>query len=187
MVFKAEKWLVFQAERFGITLDFENLQFGYEDDIVLDYIPDAPDEDHDTWVANLREKLDYRSADELLQTLYEEVSIDNILVLIVVNKKGSSYTLPFVHDADKENFLEAVVVYREDNSEHINSATIAHEVLHLFGACDLHKEDSGNGSSEDMVRFRFHDEIMLNLEEDIFDNNISELTAYYVGWHSKYQ
>ena len=186
MIYESQDWLIKQAKEYEIALHFDNLQFGQDNDIVFSHIPDGTEEDYDAWVVDLCRELDYSSTDEFLETLYEEGEYDNINILIIANAFGTSYALPFGKGYDSDDYIEAAVIYREDEVDKICSATIAHEMLHLYGACDLYETEDEGSSREKKVRKKYPDEIMLEIYYNIYDNTICEITAYYIGWHDEH-
>ena len=58
------------------------------------------------------------------------------------------------------------------------ASTIAHEILHLFGAEDYYV----SMSREALANQKYPDDIMLWQVERIQDNSIGDCTAYSVGW-----
>ena len=80
-----------------------------------------------------------------------------------------------------------------------NPASYAHEILHTFGAPDLYKADTfGNncGTTDDLVTYvsaNLPNEIMYTTYDidtgipyyDKISNELTEITAYYIGWTDK--
>ena len=80
-----------------------------------------------------------------------------------------------------------------------NPASYAHEILHTFGAPDLYKaDDFGNncGTTEELVEYvqeNLPNEIMYVTYDyqtglpyyDHISNELTEITAYYIGWTDK--
>ena len=88
---------------------------------------------------------------------------------------------------------EFISLYYVDSGEVICPAVYAHEILHTFGAPDLYMEDAEYGLTADFVswtRENIPNDIMYTCSEletgeyvyDRITNEISEVTAYYIGW-----
>jgi hypothetical protein len=72
-------------------------------------------------------------------------------------------------------------------SEHYNysldeqgagAATIAHEILHLFGAEDYYTPNARKA----LANKTYPKDIMLEARDDVSKNDIGDLTAYSIGW-----
>lgn len=177
MIYEAEDWLEEQANLYSKKIYFNNEAFGLEEDIVLDYIP--PTDGEFNWVKEAGKIIGYPSIKQLYRTVKEDSN--NFIVLLFANKEGRSFALPYEKGLDSEYFLEGSILYKAFEGETINPATIAHEILHLYGAWDLYSED-GDNSLESLAREKMSGDIMLELKPDIFENAVKELTAYLVGW-----
>lgn len=109
----------------------------------------------------------------------------NIHIMYLVNSVNRSYMHSvWIDDPDKE--MEFNVLYREDRTNGIPSGTIAHEILHVYNAFDLYNH-SGNKEgklAEKQATKRFKKEIMLSGLADVYETEMSELTAFFIGWHN---
>jgi hypothetical protein len=110
----------------------------------------------------------------------------NALVLIFVKGKGTGYAMAYeTADMDKAlYFAEGVVLYeRYLNDAVLAASSIAHEILHLFGAWDLYKTFQQTQDREDKARKQFPDSIMLRTSYNINELDIDEVTAWRIGWN----
>ena len=77
-------------------------------------------------------------------------------------------------------------------------AVYAHEILHLFGAFDLYQTDEYEEEYAKLILDHFTNDIMYSCGRDLatsvfteqsyleIDSEISQLTAYYLGWTDEY-
>ena len=61
---------------------------------------------------------------------------------------------------------------------------ISHEVLHLFGAEDLYKEqtDGSRAGRAKIAKKYFPKDIMFTTQKKISSNKVDAFTAYAIGW-----
>lgn len=150
----------------------------YEDpsDDMFDFIEDSVDSD-----ALLR-KYD---ADSILYMTFFNTSLRNEYV---------SFTIPYSDGCEDE--AEICYILTGCDGEQENPATYAHEMLHTFGAPDLYSSDNPEYNyniSDRFVRYcerNLPNEIMMTTydyrtQESYYDhisNELTDITAYYIGW-----
>ena len=137
-------------------------------------------------------------------SLLKEYNADSILFLAFVNSPKSnstvSYTIPY-DDGLGDDTMEICYIFVCSDGEEETPAAYAHEILHTFGAPDLYTADNpaeNYNIDEDFVSYcevNHPNEIMLTTydvytDEPYYDhisNELTEITAYYIGWtdHSK--
>lgn len=126
--------------------------------------------------------LDYSSPEEMDSALKSELDVSQIAYLLVVNKEGRSYKYSYM--TPKSEKIEFCVFF--DNAINYNGttccATIAHEILHLFGAEDYYDPYGKMPEREKIAKKLYPDDIMLSLPYDVNDAEIGAYTAYSVGW-----
>lgn len=109
---------------------------------------------------------------------------DDIIFLCFLDKPGRSYARPAISTGYSE-FAEECVIFSDylgntnpNRRKASRSTTIAHEILHLFGA-----EDYYEPRNRELLALRnFPNDIMLYQYENPRFNTISEVTAYSIGW-----
>lgn len=104
---------------------------------------------------------------------------DDVIFLTFINKAGKSYTR---HDIStgRTTYSEHCVLfsnYLEGDSFGCRASTVAHELLHLFGA-----EDFYNGFRQILAYQEYPKDIMLWMPTEAYENEIGDFTAYTVGW-----
>ena len=79
--------------------------------------------------------------------------------------------------------LECCLLYRyyTDSAIETNTAAIAHEILHLFGAWDLYELDDSDHDRATKTELMFPNSIMLHTWRDIWETQIDEINAWLVG------
>lgn len=173
-------------QRLKFTWDFEaqpNLAFIY--DTNLSY--EAEGWDEALW-RYLDENVD-------LNALSEQYHARNIIFLTCMNTDESCEAVTSTRSwyPDMPYPYEFISLYYIDSGVVNCPAVYAHEILHTFGAPDLYMEDEEYDIGDDFVSW-----VALNLPNDIMyhcsdaetgdyvydriTNEISEVTAYYIGW-----
>ena len=185
----ANKWITNQALKYNKKISFTGGNFGLKEDIKLDYIKygtGTRNEDINLITTVLR-KIGYAGSLSYYEWAVNTTNCDNTFVLIFVKGKGVNYALAYEDEKmNKERyFVEGCVLYSHfSNGILLNESSIAHEILHLFGARDLYETFRQKSDSEEMAR-RFHNSIMHKNLHNINDLIIDELTAFLIGWHNR--
>lgn len=188
---KAVEWLEQQATKNGVVLDIQTKFYhGTLDNGGKVYYPDAiahgPDEgDYDlleTVVSNMNEG----TADQFYAKLRRDNGGEDVMFLCMVNKDGLSYARG--HADPYSHIMEYAVVYARDTDvpatdalhqkTHNRASVIAHELLHLFGAEELYAPEGRNAIAKE----KYLKDVMLWTESFIVRNEVTEFTAYCIGW-----
>lgn len=183
---EAEHWICDQSRIYNSHLAFHRGGiFGYEKDIVVDYIPNATGTKNEyiDWVAYLLQKIGWDPLN-LNSKLLKESGATHLHVEIYANEIGRSYAIAFCQGSDRQKyFMEGTILYRQDqNGSELISAYIAHEILHLYGAWDLyHNFDVTKDQAMHALRL-FPNDIMARTDTSIDKLSISPLTAWRIGW-----
>lgn len=125
----------------------------------------------------------YNAAFILKSELEYESKTEHIF-LIFSNKQGRSYSNDA--NADNENFTEHSIIFAYDLNRppetgipsEYNSLTIAHEILHSYGAEDFYISDKRN----ELALQYYPNDVMLSIDPPVSSKNIGELTAFQIGW-----
>lgn len=187
---KAQEWLKKNAQLYGSDISFENGFYGLKTDIVVDEIKSIK-EVYDArldWVYSILTKIGYSSPLEFLEKLKNTKQCNNALVIIYVNESGRSYAVPYCTGSNKERyFFEGCTVYRKDTYyQYTCAVTIAHEILHLFGAWDLYKLNKEDKERAKKAEHLFPNDIMIGGSCDLETFRLDRLTAWLVGlWRKK--
>ncbi len=109
----------------------------------------------------------------------EHDSNEDVIFLTFINKAGKSYTRHII-STGRTSYSEHCVLfsnYLEGDSFGCKASTVAHELLHLFGA-----EDFYNGYREILAYQTYPKDIMLWMPKEAYENEIGDFTAYTIGW-----
>lgn len=189
----ATDWLAEQSENYGgngsYVYDYEE-----NDDLYYTLTTDIQCSDAD----EMAEYLDSYIEENLdLETIKDDYDADNVLCAFYVNSdenvEVTDWTIKW--EADSENDYEYCFFYGEVSDGKLTPATIAHEIMHAFGAPDLYSADTdgyNKGITQKYVSELEEEEsndVMYTTfeqytQEAIYDevtNEFSELDAYYVG------
>lgn len=160
--------------------------FGYADKyadydgvIVPDVVENGAQEDILRQVANF---YGYEDIDEMNSVLKENFGVRQVAYLIVVNKEGRSYKYAC---ANEKNELTEFCVFFDDSiisGTNTCCATISHEILHLFGAEDYYNPYGDTPERTKIAEELYPDDIMMKLQDNVYNAQIGEYTAYSVGW-----
>lgn len=127
--------------------------------------------------------LGFSSKEDMHDQLVEYSGREQIAYLIMLNKGGRSYTIAYDEEtaggSDRYK-LEYCVIFAgfEDDSYDSASDTVAHEMLHLFGADDYYMPDSRKA----LAQKYYPDDLMLCAKSDLKYFDLGDYTAYCVGW-----
>jgi hypothetical protein len=187
-LFEAEKWLKMQALRYNKTVEFVNCAYGSDGSFLDNEIPTSED-DNSSYIypSKVLLKLGFESREAFVDWVNNNTDCDQCLAVIFANTDGRSYASPTTkelneYDPDLSG-LECCLLYRHhaDTVIETNSAVIAHEILHLFGAWDLYELDESDHERALKTELMFPNSIMLHSCRDIWESQIDEINAWLVG------
>ena len=187
----ATDWMEEQSRLWGKNADFiydwnKYPQLKYEAKLDADFYDNN---DYANWYYDSWEYVD-KHIDSL--DIKKDLNVDNLIYLMFFNSPidsqiGNSargyyegmpysYEIAWIHCARRDNITQP--------------AAIAHEMLHLFGATDLYLEsDKITQKYVEYTKDHNNNDIMYTTYEDgwkyrydTISNDISEITAYYIGW-----
>ena len=127
--------------------------------------------------------LGFDSKEDMHDNLTEFAGTDQIAYVVMVDKGGRSYSLPYQgrnRGVSSDYQLEYAVIFSgfTDTSRDSASDTIAHELLHLFGAEDFYYPASREALAEEY----YPTDIMLCAMPDLPYFTLGAYTAYTLGW-----
>ena len=150
------------------------------------------DPDDCYWLDQYLMDTEYGSINGLLDALMvwaDDPNYDNYGLLININKQGRSYAIPYNYYEypDGDYYAERTVIYYSTDYDYeyvLVSATIAHEILHIFGAIDLYYPYDGDDIRKEIIMQYFPFEIMHYIPYQMDGATISAFTAFRVGWRN---
>ena len=157
---EAMRWLEDEAKKRGVPLTMNAMQFN---------VPVPADANPRDGYRLVKDFLHSATAEEA-QTRYEaRLGVDETPFILVFDEDGRSFA--FEESARYASVDELSVVFRYQGK--YRWTTLAHELLHQFGAQDLYFPAAIREKAETY----FHDSIM-----GIGSPAVDDLTAYLIGW-----
>ncbi len=143
------------------------------------------------------QQIGYPGMMECYHQLRYQLGCDNVLVLVVINNEGwscaNSFSTAHASGGYESYFLENAFIFATVDGEPPLASTIAHEMLHLFGAWDMYAPQVSD-YAQSYAQACYPGEIMLTLSRDIDTQQISPLTAWltglsgiYSGWYMDFK
>jgi hypothetical protein len=171
-----------EAEHWGVELDFIVESYSTPlSDYTMDYLGVFPFDSSEAVkkksILHASESLGFRSEWELYSYMQSQYPSEEVIFVTIFNKDGRSYAAQRVNKGFGRH-VEYCTIYAKD--DHCPAQTVAHEILHLYGAEDLYAE----ATSEEMARVaksEFPNDIMYTLRPR-WENCIDVYTAYAIGW-----
>lgn len=127
--------------------------------------------------------LGFADGREMYRHLQDYTGTDQVAMLFFLNKPGRSYTIRDEH-RDGQEELEFSVIFESypGYATSATAATIAHELLHLFGAEDYYDPYGIFPQRKALAESQIPNDIMLVTYYNVKDNTLSQATAFTVGW-----
>ncbi len=188
-VFEAERWLRMQALRYGKDVEFVNAVYGADGSFLDDNIPNGSHSKNAfAYPTRILEKIGLRDKQDFIRWSRSISGCHQCLMVVFANTCGRSFASPIskrLHACNPDRYnLDGCLVYRKDSESHTyetNSAVVAHEILHLFGAWDLYELDSSDRNRAAKTTLMFPNSIMLRTHCDIWQLQLDEINAWLVG------
>jgi hypothetical protein len=180
-----------QAKNYKENVSFQEGTFGYDKTLYFDELPSGQGSGKEPvdWVGRVLKKAGYKNNLDFSNWVKKNTTCTNSIVLIYLNKSGVSYALPASTEMNQElYFNEGCLVYSYYDTakkKPLCAATIAHEMLHTFGAWDLYTTFAQSNDREKKARTIYPNDIMLRTSYNINELEIGKLTAWLVGWKLK--
>ena len=175
-LYEALRWLTKQVRRYGKNVSFKHGFYGLPSPVTYE-IGKGSLSGGVIW--QMMQHFGYRDVPSFAEWARREQGCDNCLVLMVVDKPGRSSAIAYSDNYDRSKyFLEGAVCYtHHENGLELSTASIAHEICHLFGAEDLYQPKA----IEQRARQLYPDDIMLRVSYNIDELSIGEMTAWFMG------
>ena len=182
-----------EAKRYGVglTVDYEAFGTALGKGQVIRYegiVSDGSDGTHDlNPVDYAAHDIGYPNKAQMYYDLFEKNDYCEVVFLSVFNKSGISYANMQYDDDSNGAIVESAVVFTSylgydfklNENTHM-AATVAHEILHIYGASDLYSEDV-----KEYAKSKYSDDIMLMDYRNIDEMKVGLYTAYAIGWREQ--
>lgn len=182
-LYSAEDWLTAQAAAYGKEVTFVNGQFGYENSIMVDRLPKGTGSGNESVdvVYETMQRVGWANPPDFISWARDNAGCPQVVAIVFANTRGRSYAMGYAEGYTK-TLLEGALVYRNyEDGQNNYSASIAHEMLHLFGAWDLYETFEQSAANAERASSLYPDDIMRRIAYDINDLNIGEVTAWRIG------
>lgn len=177
---RASEFLLGEAEKYGVKLSIAHrwtVAPPQPSPVPVDMFA-SPD-----WMENAVGTLNHSSVNRLVRAVVAEHPGSQVAVFFHVNKSADSYSLAHYGGvSDRFHGERAVIFSRYRDSRPTAAATIAHEILHCFGAGELYFPFDRTPDRKRLARKLFPNDVMYRVEYDIFSLEIGAWTAYRIGW-----
>lgn len=187
-VMEAEHWLKIQALKYGKQVEFVNSAFGADGSFCDNDIPVSCDaENAYSYPSSIFLRIGFKSKEAFVNWVYQNTDCTQCFAIIFPNSTGRNYASPVTKEAyafDKHQYnLESCLLYRYYSGTMMETrpTSIAHEILHLFGAWDLYELDELDHDRFAKTEIMFPNSIMIDSHRDIWETQIDEITAWLVG------
>lgn len=193
-------WICDVAKDYNKSCEFiydvdENEDLYYEADLNIEDVTYAVDNDGDNMDMAAFKYIDKNINVEELKAKYKA---DNVVFLMLFNtsldNEVTSCTRNYYEGMPYP--YEVCYMFMHYDEELTCPAVFAHEILHTFGALDLYAADDETGITQEYVDYAEEEntnDIMrttfdVDSDEPHYDkvsNEITDITAYYIGWIKK--
>lgn len=176
-------WIQRQAEDYEIEVQIETHCVNPETDVVLEKISTFEDERDIEYFNEIAKQLDYEDINDFYHSIKTEFEGYNINFLFL-NRSDSRCHMASESIDHVDQFMEYNMLYKP-TEEVPDTFTFAHETLHAYSAMDLYDVAGTKEGAKAMknAEKRFPEEVMLVNTGDIESNELSEITAFLIGWH----
>lgn len=164
---------------------------GLEHDIVLSKVEGGkhPSTLMLNWSSTVLQAAGFANAKIFYDSLKNATKADNIALLIYAKQKGRSFAnWCFSNNTNHLRFVESAVIYAiENDNKLLNTGTIIHEFLHLFGAWDMYEEGKKNSTKmHEKVQRILSRSIMIQSHQNLEILVVDAVTAWRIGWTKRY-
>lgn len=182
-------WLCQQASYWGVHLEYTAGYYCTDSTVTCRYnglVGDFNGNLNNDILEQAAASLGFTSKEEMHLSMQEWSGKEQVAYVVIANKEGRSYAMMDWYN-DGYDVMEYCVLFAKpsyvgDLVYDCPPATVAHEVLHLFGAEDYYAEGTQNVQRSQLASSYFYNDLMLNIYYDISYNTVGAYTAYTVGW-----
>ena len=181
----AEKWLTKEAKKYGSTITFENIYPLGDTAVTIDkiYKSGIGETDPDQYGTFLKVlKSMGLTGKEFIKKLRYETQCENIVTNFIIDCEGRSYCYLDYVGSDPDYHRDFTWMFKSSWGKPLRWGTIAHEMLHAFGAFDLYERENYRKEQSNAANKYYPNEIMLTGgNSDINKCYISPITAWKIG------
>ena len=182
-------WLEQQAAYWDVYLDFDAGYYITGNGTTCHYNGILNDFDstlNNDVLEQISASLGFSSKEYMHSMMQQWTGCTDILYMVIPNKPGRCFAIMDWtndgYDYMEYNMIFAQPKYTAYGTYEAIPATIAHEILHNFGAEDYYSEGTARVRREQIAQEWFPGDVMLALYYDINYNYVGPNTAHNVGW-----
>lgn len=123
----------------------------------------------------IKTKIKVTSTQNLNLALRDKFNRENVAIIYFVNGYYENHP-SFSFNTESSTNVEFSIITSK------NTAVIAHEILHLFGAVDLYPNNNYPNFNYVELAEKYPSEIMKIQHKSIEKLSVSPITAYFIGW-----
>ncbi len=185
---EAQQWLVNQAKKYEIPLEFQISSNKLIDRHLVDKINHNQDDliERTNILFQIHKKMGFTRRYNLLDLMKDSTFCNKLHCLVFVKGKGASYSLPFREGMNTNKYFNegSIIFTQYESGKNLVTASIAHELLHLYGTWDLYQTFAQTADREKKAKELFPHSIMLKTYTNMQENDLDELSAWLIGWKS---
>ena len=177
---EAVRFLLAQARRYRVEVSFtqETLAEVACDQAIPTDMFACPD-----WIESAVRRAGHDSANDLVRGLRRRTGCQEVVLLVHVNKRATSYNLTFSDGIHNDFHAERAVMFtRYRDGRPTCAGSYAHEILHNFGAGELYFPFDSDARRKTLASGMFPDDVMHRVDYDLRRISVGDYTAYRVGW-----
>lgn len=187
---KAENWIVSQANKYNKQLKFTNVQLYQDNPYKLPKMP--TDEEWEYTMVDILKNSGYDHPKDLVAKCKQQ-GFDGCLLLMINSGAGRSWCMnvcqSYYNELQATAPLEFCNLHRLDDCDNQmeRTGTIAHEILHTFGAWDMYDvSDQRNSRLAQAFEQNFPNSIMRDSYMDLNQLEIDWVNEYILGLTDKF-
>ncbi|MBC8520676.1 MAG: hypothetical protein H8D26_01600 [Methanomicrobia archaeon] len=178
----AVNFLENNAKKYNIDLRIKG-NLSHENDIQYPGVIPVNMFENPQWTEDIFELMDYCNGNDAVEHIKKEFKVNQVVIIFHINKKGTSYNLTYSEGINPIYYAERVVMfYKYENAVPTYAASYAHEILHSFGAGELHFPYDSSEERMKIAQEYFSNDVMFRVDYEINNLTIGEYTAYRIGW-----
>lgn len=191
---EATSWITREAARFGKKVEFVAGTFagdGYKG-IQMANLPKSYAEaaNSGSLLTQALRIIGYNGNNECYNQLITNYNCHNVIVLVMINNAGWSCTNNYSEGHNlygyQNYFLENAFIFTSSHGYPTSSRTIAHEILHMFGAWDLYDGQVRDDWAQ-WAKSKYPNAIMIQVSSPIDQLYIDPLNAWLLGLSNQYE
>ncbi len=191
---EATAWMVRLAARYGKEVSFTTGTFAGDSykGVQMPNLPRSYAEaaEDGMLLAKALHQIGYSDNMQCYNQLCNSYNCNNVVVLVMINNSGwscaNNFSLGHAIYGYQNYFLENAYIFTSSSGHQVSSQTIAHELMHMFGAWDMYGGQVSQSAGNWAARY-YPYEIMYQISSPLSQLDISPLNAWLTGLSDRYE